>query len=139
MNYDHILIRFGEISTKGKNRKSFIERLKQNIRLVLKDYPNLKYFSNRDRMTITLNGEDPEALFPHLKQVFGIQSFSLAIKCDSRLDDIKATALKAIKDQYKPGNTFKVATKRAYKQFELDTNQMNAEIGGHIFCEIQKN
>lgn len=62
MNYDHILIRFGEISTKGKNRKSFIERLKQNIRLVLKDYPNLKYFSNRDRMTITLNGEDPEAL-----------------------------------------------------------------------------
>ncbi|MCY8335647.1 tRNA 4-thiouridine(8) synthase ThiI, partial [Bacillus spizizenii] len=84
------------------------------------------------RMTITLNGEDPEALFPHLKQVFGIQSFSLAIKCDSRLDDIKATALQAIENQYQPGDTFKVATKRAYKQFELDTNQMNAEIGGHI-------
>ena len=33
MNYDHILIRFGEISTKGKNRRSFIERLKQNIRM----------------------------------------------------------------------------------------------------------
>ncbi|MCY9091873.1 tRNA 4-thiouridine(8) synthase ThiI [Bacillus mojavensis] len=132
MNYDHILIRFGEISTKGKNRKSFIERLKQNVRLVLKDYPTLKYFSNRDRMTITLNGVDPEVLFPHLKQVFGIQSFSLAIKCESRLDDIKTTALKAIKDQYQPGDTFKVATKRAHKQFELDTNEMNAEIGGHI-------
>ncbi|MEC1627401.1 tRNA 4-thiouridine(8) synthase ThiI [Bacillus mojavensis] len=132
MNYDHILIRFGEISTKGKNRKSFIERLKQNIRLVLKDYPTLKYFSNRDRMTITLNGVDPEVLFPHLKQVFGIQSFSLAIKCESRLDDIKTTALQAIKDQYQPGDTFKVATKRAHKQFELDTNEMNAEIGGHI-------
>ncbi|MCC2928103.1 tRNA uracil 4-sulfurtransferase ThiI [Bacillus sp. LBG-1-113] len=132
MNYDHILIRFGEISTKGKNRKSFIERLKQNVRLVLKDYPTLKYFSNRDRMTITLNGVDPEVLFPHLKQVFGIQSFSLAIKCESRLDDIKTTALQAIKDQYQPGDTFKVATKRAHKQFELDTNEMNAEIGGHI-------
>ncbi|MDG3074476.1 tRNA uracil 4-sulfurtransferase ThiI [Bacillus halotolerans] len=132
MNYDHILIRFGEISTKGKNRKSFIERLKQNVRLVLKDYPTLKYFSNRDRMTITLNGVDPKALFPHLKQVFGIQSFSLAIKCESRLDDIKTTALQAIKDQYQPGDTFKVETKRAYKQFELDTNEMNAEIGGHI-------
>ncbi|MGA3855022.1 tRNA 4-thiouridine(8) synthase ThiI, partial [Bacillus pumilus] len=42
MNYDHILIRFGEISTKGKNRRSFIERLKQNIRLVLKDYKKVK-------------------------------------------------------------------------------------------------
>lgn len=40
MNYDHILIRFGEISTKGKNRRSFIERLKQNIKLVLNDYKN---------------------------------------------------------------------------------------------------
>ncbi|MFB8735461.1 hypothetical protein ACEQPO_22015 [Bacillus sp. SL00103] len=28
MKYDHILVRFGEISTKGKNRKKFIEKLK---------------------------------------------------------------------------------------------------------------
>ncbi|WFE13192.1 tRNA 4-thiouridine(8) synthase ThiI [Bacillus atrophaeus] len=133
MNYDHILIRFGEISTKGKNRRSFIERLKQNIKLVLNDYNKLKYFSNRDRMTITLNGEQPDAIRSQLKQVFGIQSFSLAIKCESRLEDIKTTALAAIRAEYQAGDTFKVATKRAYKQFELDTNEMNAEIGAHIF------
>ncbi|MCI3987825.1 tRNA 4-thiouridine(8) synthase ThiI, partial [Bacillus vallismortis] len=44
MNFDHILIRFGEISNKGINRKSFFERFKQIFRLVLIDYPNLKYF-----------------------------------------------------------------------------------------------
>ncbi|MBC2598895.1 tRNA uracil 4-sulfurtransferase ThiI [Bacillus velezensis] len=132
MNYDHILIRFGEISTKGKNRRSFIERLKQNIRLVLKDYKKVKYFSNRDRMSITLNGENPEEICSLLKNIFGIQSFSLAIKCESKLEDIKKTALAAIEGEYKPGNAFKVETKRAYKQFELDTNAMNAEIGGHI-------
>ncbi|ARW07881.1 tRNA uracil 4-sulfurtransferase ThiI [Bacillus atrophaeus] len=132
MNYDHILIRFGEISTKGKNRRSFIERLKQNIKLVLNDYNKLKYFSNRDRMTITLNGEQPDAIRSQLKQVFGIQSFSLAIKCESSLEDIKTTALAAIRAEYQEGDTFKVATKRAYKQFELDTNEMNAEIGAHI-------
>ncbi|MGM0747271.1 MAG: tRNA uracil 4-sulfurtransferase ThiI [Bacillota bacterium] len=132
MNYDHILIRFGEISTKGKNRRSFIERLKQNIKLVLNDYNKLKYFSNRDRMTITLNGEQPDAIRSQLKQVFGIQSFSLAIKCESSLKDIKTTALAAIRAEYQEGDTFKVATKRAYKQFELDTNEMNAEIGAHI-------
>ncbi|QYG89643.1 tRNA uracil 4-sulfurtransferase ThiI [Bacillus atrophaeus] len=132
MNYDHILIRFGEISTKGKNRRSFIERLKQNIKLVLNDYKKLKFFSNRDRMTITLNGEQPDAIRTQLKQVFGIQSFSLAIKCESRLEDIKTTALAAIRAEYQAGDTFKVATKRAYKQFELDTNEMNAEIGAHI-------
>ena len=31
MKYDHILVRFGEISTKGKNRKKFIEKLRQHI------------------------------------------------------------------------------------------------------------
>ena len=25
--YDHILVRFGELTTKGKNRKDFIKRL----------------------------------------------------------------------------------------------------------------
>lgn len=83
-------------------------------------------------MTITLNGEQPDAIRTQLKQVFGIQSFSLAIKCESRLEDIKTTALAAIRAEYQAGDTFKVATKRAYKQFELDTNEMNAEIGAHI-------
>ena len=29
MKYDYILIRFGEISTKGKNRRLFVDRLKR--------------------------------------------------------------------------------------------------------------
>ena len=30
--YDHILIRYGELSTKGKNRKDFIRRLHTNVK-----------------------------------------------------------------------------------------------------------
>lgn len=41
MEFDHILIRFGEISTKGRNRRKFVDRLKRNIREVLMDFPNL--------------------------------------------------------------------------------------------------
>ena len=33
-----ILIRYGELSTKGKNRKDFISRLTQNVRNALSDY-----------------------------------------------------------------------------------------------------
>lgn len=89
MKYDHILVRFGEISTKGKNRKKFIEKLRQHIRFVLKDFEALKYASDRDRITIMLNGEDPEPISEQLKGVFGIQSFSLAVKCETNLDAIK--------------------------------------------------
>ncbi|MBU8655169.1 tRNA uracil 4-sulfurtransferase ThiI [Bacillus pumilus] len=132
MKYDHILVRFGEISTKGKNRKKFIEKLRQHIRFVLKDFEALKYASDRDRITIMLNGEDPEPISEQLKGVFGIQSFSLALKCETNLDAIKEAALTAVQEVYEQGNTFKVSTKRSYKQFELDSNEMNREIGGHV-------
>lgn len=132
MKYDHILVRFGEISTKGKNRKKFIEKLRQHIRFVLKDFEALKYASDRDRITIMLNGEDPEPISEQLKGVFGIQSFSLALKCETNLDAIKEAALTAVQEVYEQRNTFKVSTKRSYKQFELDSNEMNREIGGHV-------
>ncbi|MEB2358702.1 tRNA 4-thiouridine(8) synthase ThiI [Bacillus pumilus] len=132
MKYDHILVRFGEISTKGKNRKKFIEKLRQHIRFVLKDFAALKYASDRDRITIMLNGEDPEPISEQLKGVFGIQSFSLAVKCETNLDAIKEASLTAVQEVYEQGNTFKVSTKRSYKQFELDSNEMNREIGGHV-------
>ena len=43
MNEDYILIRFGEISIKGKNRKLFVDRLKRNIKMVLRDFRNVRY------------------------------------------------------------------------------------------------
>ncbi len=67
MNEDYILIRFGEISTKGKNRKLFVDRLKRNIKMVLRDFRNVRYESTRDRMTLVLNGEDAEAVMARLK------------------------------------------------------------------------
>lgn len=36
MQYDRILIRYGEMSTKGKNRNRFVVRLKRNIQKKIK-------------------------------------------------------------------------------------------------------
>lgn len=137
MNFDHILIRFGEISTKGRNRRKFIDRLKQNIKEVLPDYPNLVYEGTRDRLYIHLNGENHEEIAARLQQIFGIQSFSLAIKCESNIDRIKECALEAIKGLYNPNDTFKVTAKRADKQFPLDTNELNYQIGSHILVNTE--
>lgn len=137
MKFDHILIRFGEISTKGRNRRKFVDRLKRNIREVLIDFPNLNYQSTRDRIYIHLNDENHGKIVEKLKLVFGIQSFSLAIKCDSEISVIKDTALIAIKSLYKPNDTFKVTTKRADKQFPLDTNALNYQIGSHVLINTE--
>ncbi|QGQ47529.1 tRNA uracil 4-sulfurtransferase ThiI [Metabacillus sediminilitoris] len=137
MKFDHILIRFGEISTKGRNRRKFVDRLKQNIKVVLPEYTNLEYEGTRDRLYIHLHGEDHEGIVNKLQHIFGIQSFSLAIKCESDLSKIKESALEAVKGLYKPNDTFKVTAKRANKQFPLDTNELNYQIGSHILINTE--
>ena len=70
--YDHILIRYGELSTKGKNRKDFIKKLFTNVKNALSGFPALTLEKTHDRMYINLNGEDPFAVKPYLEKVFGI-------------------------------------------------------------------
>ena len=132
MIYDHLLIRYGELSTKGRNRSKFIKALNTNIMQNLVEYPKLKFEKNRDRIFIKLNGEPHKPIIEKLSLIFGVQSFSLAVKTETQLEDIKDNALKALKDLPYEGKTFKVTVKRAFKDFELDTNELNYAIGSHI-------
>lgn len=136
MNYDRILIRYGELSTKGRNRKGFIDKLKRNIKRVLRDFEKIKIEANRERMFILLNGENGFEIVELLKSVFGIQSFSPAIKTDKELENMKAAALDLFKKIYQTGNTFKITTKRSDKNYFLDTNEINQTFGAHLLKNI---
>lgn len=73
--YDHILIRYGELSLKGKNRNSFIKQLLSNVKKALKGFEGLEYEKSHDRMYIYLHGENADEVCEILKKVFGISSF----------------------------------------------------------------
>ena len=137
MMYDRILVRYGEISTKGRNRNKFIDRLRKNIKRALSDYPNATIKAERDRMFILLNGEDSEGIAEKLKAIFGIQSFSPAVKVEKDLNKMKEAALELFRKIHKPGQTFKITAKRSDKTFELDTNEINSEFGGHILRNVE--
>ena len=47
-----IVVRYGELSTKGKNRNVFVKKLKNNIQNALREYPNIKVTSNYNRTLI---------------------------------------------------------------------------------------
>ena len=65
--YDTVLVRYGELSTKGKNRNIFIRKLLDNIKSSLKDLEKLEYRYTRDRIYIKINGEDPKEIEERLK------------------------------------------------------------------------
>lgn len=128
--YDHILVRFGELSTKGKNKKDFIKRLLTNVKNALRDYDRLTFERTHDRMYIMLNGEDHEAVAEHLKQVFGISSFSFALKVESDIEAIKQTCLIVAKQS--DAKTFKMDTRRSFKQFPMISDEINRAVAGEI-------
>jgi tRNA uracil 4-sulfurtransferase len=132
MKYDHIIIRYGELSTKGRNRKGFVDRLRRSIKKALQPFPSTKIEATRDRMYILLNDEMVEPILDKLKGIFGIQSFSPAIKVDKDLEEIKKAALFYVKDIKDDIHTFKVTTKRADKDFPYDTDEINHNVGGYI-------
>ncbi|GEL77161.1 tRNA uracil 4-sulfurtransferase ThiI [Tenuibacillus multivorans] len=130
MKYDHILVRYGELALKGKNKKSFIQILKRNVERKLSAFPNIKVKAKRDHMYILLNGEDHEPILENCKDIIGIQSFSLAMKVENEEEKIKAGALKAL--ILEEGQTFKITAKRPNKDFPISSQDMNQILGGHL-------
>lgn len=120
--YDMILIRYGELTTKGKNRMEFINKLRDNVKYQIHDFKNAKIIKEYDRMFIELNGENAELIIDKLKDIFGIHSFSLVKKMENDLDAISEYSLKIA--QAENAKTFKVNVKRNDKSFPKTSDEI---------------
>ena len=126
------MIRYGELSTKGKNKKYFIKKLLKSVREKLAPFPNLKVDANRDRLYILLNGEEADAVIESLTDVFGIQSISPVIKVEKSIDRAKEAVISLMGRHIEKGMTFKINTRRADHEFEYDTNEVNRILGSAV-------
>lgn len=135
MIYDHLLVRYGELTLKGANRKMFVNQLRSNTKRALMPLQGYKVKANRDRMYIELEQDaDMEEMCNRLKQVFGIYSISPVLKIEKDIATIKAQAIEFAR-QYKENDTFKIDVKRSDKNFEYDTFQLQREVGGAVLSE----
>ena len=122
ITYDHIMIRFGELSTKGKNKQQFIHLLFKNVKHALKDVEGIALEERYDHIYVKLNGVDYEPIIERLQDVSGIQAMSLVFKCASDIEEIKKSCLELIKQE--EGKTFKVRCKRSDKKFPLISDEI---------------
>lgn len=134
-NSNLIVVFFGELTTKGKNIRDFINLLGKNIRFALKKYKNLTYDIRRDHIYIHLNGEDYASIKEDLSKVPGIGSFALAIRVDKDLAAIKEQALERYKEV--SPSSFKIDTKRADKTFPLTSDEISREVGAYILTHSE--
>lgn len=127
-----ILIKYGELTTKKANRNLFISHLYKDIKDKLKDY-NINIIKDNSRMYIETN-DDIESITNILTKVFGIHSIVIAYKVNTNTDIIKEKVFEVVKNiNFK---TFKVDTKRSYKEFPYTSMEFNNVIGGLILKNI---
>lgn len=138
MQYDHILVRYGELTLKSGNRNTFINQLKSNIKYALIPLTGYKVNANRDRMYVEINEDaDVEEIMKRISKVFGVHSVSPVVKVEKNIDQIKSSAVKLARDIDAPGVTFKVDAKRSDKGFPYDTFALQQELGGEILSNIE--
>ena len=127
-----ILIRYGELSTKGRNKKMFTQKLASNIKKALVDYPQVKVIPDYDFMYLDLHEAPEEAVIEKVKPIFGIQSISPVYIIEKNMEVAKKVVLDLLSQENLEGKTFKIMTKRSDHTFEMDTNQINLFLGDAV-------
>ena len=134
-----LLVKYGEIAIRGKNRYIFENQLIAAIRKNIDNLEVSHYIKKEQGRLVIYNrsGEtDIEALIPRVRVVYGVLGVSPCIIHDDQdFCVIRELALRYFKDRYPTlpeGTTFKVFAKRADKDYPLNSLEITAEIGGDI-------
>ena len=127
--YSKILIRYGELSTKGKNKMTFVRQLGKNIEMKTSEKPIIEY----DRMFLNYSIDNIDKL----KKIFGIQSFSPVVSVKTNIEIIKEQ-IKKLCSKYNENLSFKVNVHRHWKGFEKTSMEFTSEMGAYILS-INKN
>ncbi len=132
-----ILVRYGELALKGKNRSFFENRLVRNMRKSVSKAGKCRTYRTRGRIFVeVLEGETTEVI-ARLKDVFGIFSLSIVLKAELDIEDIRAKALTVMTRAHRPGESFKVETKRSNKAFPLKSLEVSKDVSSHILDYLE--
>ncbi len=131
MVYDTILLRYGEIFLKGKNKGMFERKLAENIRKIVgktgKHKPAVTKSRGRLLMAYISNHSS-------LRQVFGLTSYSPAVRVEKNIGEIQRKAVKLLQGRK---GTFRIVTKRSDKSFPTTSIELNRMVGEYVEKETK--
>ncbi|CAI2167885.1 1483_t:CDS:2 [Funneliformis geosporum] len=140
MNKKCLIIRYGELFLKGKNKPDFIKKLVDNLNLAFQknNLANFRIKKLPDQLIInTENEKDLTALIPILKKIFGISIFYLAYQLESSVESLD-NFVKKLFDYYEINfTTFKLSISRNDKNFPKNSSTLQKELGEIIVKKYQ--
>jgi thiamine biosynthesis protein ThiI len=141
MKMDRIICHYDEIALKGRNRKNYENKLIANITAMTAHLTCIERVARlHGRIAVVVNEEtfsaEADAVYDVLKHVFGIAYFRPSYSSTYALDAIKNACLTLVRTL--PGPTFRISAKRSDKTFPLNSQELEVEVGGHVFHNSNK-
>lgn len=129
-----ILIKNGELSLKGLNRREFENVLVGNIKRRLKDIMDCRVSKSQSTIMVEPVDEnaDMDEAAEAVSRIFGIAGYSRAAQVEKDMDVIKASAIEYLREDLESVATFKVEARRSDKSFPLKSPEISREVGAHI-------
>lgn len=130
------LIKYAEIGVKGKNKYLFEEALVQQVKYVLKRCEGeFKVTRTDGRIYVhALSEFDYDETVDNLKTVFGISGICPVVYIeDEGYEKLAAKLIEYVDRTYEDKNlTFKVHTRRARKNYPMNSMELNMELGSAV-------
>lgn len=124
-----IIIRYCEIHLKGKNRSYFERLLKENIKQSLKNVKHTFTAMHSRYLIEDFNESEYGLIADKLSKIAGIHTYSKAIVVKNDIDEIFSAVKELCKEKK---GSFKIETNRADKNFQPNSVQTSALLGGKL-------
>ena len=126
-----LLVKYGEIALRGKNRYLFENKLIETIQ------KRVEYHVIKEQGRILIenpNGDvDYDITIPKIITIFGVIAVCPAVITeDDSIENLQKYGLQLLQEQYSQDTTFKVETKRAVKQYPMESREISSIIGGYV-------
>ena len=136
--YNILIVKYGEIGVKGKNRYIFENKLIKNVKNILKPIGKFNVYKEYGRIYVDLDGYDYEEVVEEVRKVFGIVGVCPAVRAEKDYNLLKELALKMLEEKIEQGyKSFKVDSRRGDKDFKLTSQEMSLDIGGYLVSQVK--
>lgn len=127
------LIKPGELTLKGENRKKFESQLKWDVKRRLSGIPN-RMDLHTGRYYLTVDQADEAAAAAVLSRLPGISSYARVVRTEKSIEAIldAAASLTAAGPLARGELTFKAEARRADKSFPLDSHAICIAVGDRL-------
>jgi len=125
-----LLVKYGEIALRKGNRALFERKLADTIQRLIND-KGIKVSREQGRLLVEDSRGDIDSTYviEKIRRIFGITAICISLKLDNAgIANLQEAALAVTKNN----GTFKVETKRADKNYPMESREVSATIGEFI-------